>query len=154
MLSRTIQDAYEGIRLLERYKALSARFQAEKPFEEYDSNKALEILQAIDRRFFRGSKEEFFGLNTLEDGFDLRMNLSLKHGVVESVVWGKNLTTNEQFGGPVSRTARLIQSSWHNDNVARIPYPRFSSYDDLEEIAKEILAILHDLKSAVNGARP
>ena len=146
MLSQEVQKKYESIRLFERYKSLSDAFQSENTFEKYDSDKVLQMLQEIEPSFSYDKKEGFFGLKTLEDDFDFRINLSLKYGVVESIIWGKNLITNEQFGGPISRTTKLIQASKNSENIVRIPYPHFTSYEELNQIIKELVALFHDFK--------
>jgi hypothetical protein len=73
----------------------------------------------------------------------------LKYGVVETIIWAKNLKTNEQYGGPLSRIAKLIQSSNDKGSQIKVPYPRFTTYKDLEKIIKELMSIFYDFKSVV-----
>jgi hypothetical protein len=151
MLSKEVLSKYESIRLFERYKSLSDTFQTENTFENYDNDLVLKMFSKIDPNFSYYKKEGFFGLNVLEGDFDFRINLSLKYGVVEPIIWGKNIKTKEQFGGPLSRVTKLIQASKDNENIVKIPYPRFTSYEDLEQIAKELVAIFRDFKLVVKG---
>lgn len=150
MLSQRVLQKYESIQLLERYKALSDIFQSINSLEDYDTDKVLQMLQVIDENFSYYKTEGFFGLKSLENEMDFRINLSLKYGVVESVIWGKNLVTNEQYGGPISRIIKLIQISKNKEGIVRIPYPCFTSYKDLNQIIKELINIFNDFKLVIN----
>lgn len=152
MLSEKVQSKYDSIRLLERYKSLSELFQSENTFEKYDATLVLTMLHSLGYDFNYNENESFFGHKILEDGFDFRINFSLKYGVVETIIWAKNLNTNEQYGGPVSRIVKLIQAKKDKNNHTRIPYPRFSNYDDLEKIVRELMSIFYDFKSVVRHA--
>jgi hypothetical protein len=152
MLTEEVQSKYNSIRLLERYKSLSESFQGENPFEKYDTTLVLKMLHSLGYDFSYNEKESFFSYKILENGFDFRVNLSLKYGVVETIIWAKNLNTSEQYGGPVSRIVKLIQASKDKDNQLKILYPRFSTYEDLEQIVRELMSIFYDFKSVVRGA--
>jgi hypothetical protein len=147
-----MQAIYDSIQLLERYKALSVAFQREKLFEEHNAEVVLGMLNGLGHDFSYNQKESFFGLKILEDEFEFRINISLKFGVVETIIWAKNLNTNQQYGGPISRMTKSIQVT-NGSRQEKIPFPRFSTYADLEEFVRQLMSIFDDFKTAVKGSR-
>ncbi|MBK8746599.1 MAG: hypothetical protein IPM04_01710 [Saprospiraceae bacterium] len=149
MLEEKTLSKYVSINLLERYKSLSEKFNSKEVLEQIDNAQVLERLKEFNSRFTFNQKEGFFGLNEQEGNFDFKFNLSLKYGLVEPVVWGKNVFSEDQYGGALIRVAKLIQVSMGLKTVERIMYPRFNSYDDLTNIIKVLYGIYEDFKEVI-----
>lgn len=151
MLSEEAVAKFNSINLLERFKAISEAFQTDTPLENYSIDKVLELFENLGYGFKYDKKESFFGLKSLEDGYDFRFNLVLKYGIVETIIWAKNIETEEQYGGVFSRLMKLIQKSNGVKEIARIGYPRFSNYEDLEKIVRELMLIYEDFKAVLKS---
>lgn len=151
MLKEKELKNYQKIKMFERYCSLSNNFRTNEPFENFDKNKVLKILKKVNDDFKYYIKEGFFGLNEKQEDFDFKFNLSLKYGIVESIIWGRDNLTNEQFGGAVSRTIKLIQMSIEKENIERIVYPKFKDYEELYNIVQELYRLYTDFKMEITN---
>ena len=140
-------DKYDTI--FDKFKILSDKFKTEMPLEKYDSKEALETLRLFNNNFNFDEKENFYGLKEKIGNFEFRLNLSLRFGIVEIILSAKDHLTNNQYGGPLSRIIRQIQLEKVENEVVKIKYPRFSSYDELREIVNEVFEIYLDFKKLI-----
>lgn len=146
MLSKDIKEKYDTIDLFERFKSLSNAYKTDFPLESYSKDKVLGLFENSSYEFKFDENEAFFTLKSLEDNYEFRFNMVLKYGIVETIFWAKNVKSNEQYGGPLSRLIKLIQKSNDVKDIERIGYPRYSSYDELKKIVIELLEIYEDFK--------
>lgn len=146
MLPLNILSKYEQIKFLERYERLSGMYQDADCFEDFENDEILKIFKNLELDFSYNKKENFFSKREIINDMDFRLNLSLKYGKVEIIMWGKNTQTNEEFGGPLIRVIKLIKMSYDNNDVIRIPYPCFSNYKEFEEIVHEVILLYNDFK--------
>ncbi len=149
MLEEKILNKYIAIDLFTRYKDLSDRYNSKEVLEELDKDLILEYLKELNCRFSFSSKEGFYGLSEQDGDYDFKFNVSLKYGMVEPVIWGKNVCSQEQYGGALIRVTKLIQKSMDVENVERIMYPRYKSVEDLKQIIKELYVLYQDFKTVV-----
>lgn len=149
MLEEKILSKYSSIDLLARYKDLSNKFNSKEVLEELDKEKIIEYLKELNCRFSYSSKENFYGLGEQEGNYDFKFNVSLKYGMVEPIIWGKNVCTEEQYGGALIRVTKLMQISSGVEKVERIMYPRYKTEDDLKQILKELYVLYQDFKSII-----
>lgn len=149
MLTHEQCKIYSTIDLFDRYKSLSSRFNSKDVLEEIEKELVLQILKDINSTFFFNQKEGFFGLSEQEGDINFKLNLSLKFGMVEPIIWAKNKSTEEQFGGALLRVTKLIQLAANSEKVERIMYPRYNSYEDLKRIAEQLYGIYYDFKKIV-----
>ncbi len=149
MLEKKILDKYKAINLLERYKSLSDTFNSKEILEKYDRKQVLTHLKEKNCRFIYNTKEGFFGLKEQEGDYDFIFNISLQYGMVEPIIWGKNVCTNEQFGGVLVRVTKLMQISMGVKKIERIRDPRYASYDDLFRIIEQLFSIYLDFKQVI-----
>ena len=150
MLSNKVLVKFNSIKLLERYENLSKSFQSEKTLENYDKGLVQKRMNDFGYNFSYNKKEDFFGITEKEGDIEFKINISLKFGIVEPIIWAKNIITDEQYGGALIRVTKLIQMSMQEDNICRIPYPRFSTYEDLNLIIKSIMSLYTDFKLVIN----
>ncbi len=149
MLEEKILNKYSSIDLLARYKDLSERYSSKEVLEELDKEKILEDLKEVNCRFSFNAKEGFFGLSEQQGDYNFKFNVSLKYGMVEPIIWGKNICTEEQYGGALIRVTKLIQISMGVEKVERIMYPRYKTIDDLRQILKDLYSLYQDFKSII-----
>lgn len=149
MLEEKILNKYIAIDLFTRYKDLSDRYNSKEVLEELDKDLILEYLKEFNCRFSFSSKEGFYGLSEQNGDYDFKFNVSLKYGMVEPVIWGKNVCSQEQYGGALIRVTKLIQKSLDVEKVERIMYPRYKSVEDLKQIIKELYVLYQDFKTVV-----
>ena len=149
MLLENIRVKFNSINLFERFKAISEAFQTEMPLEDYSTTKVAEVLKRTGYDFQYNNKEGFFSLSSIEHGYNFRLNLILKYGIVEVVMWAENIETKEQYGGVLSRLMKLLQKSNSVQEIVRVRYPRFSDYEELEKIVKGLIPIYIDFKSVI-----
>lgn len=149
MLSKEALEKFNSINLFERFKSISEFYQTDMPFEKHSNEVILKRLKALGYDFKFDKKESFFGLKLIEDDLEFRFNLSVKFGIVETIMWAKNSVSGEEFGGVFSRLMNLIQKSNGSQNIVKIMYPRFSSYEELEEIIKNLMVIFEDFITVV-----
>lgn len=146
MLPEEVVEKFNSINLLERFKVISETFQTDAPLENYSKDSVVQLFEHLDFDFKYDKKGAFFGTKSIESGYDFRFNLVLKYGIVEIIMWAKNIETGEQYGGVFSRLMKSIQKCNGVIEIVKIGYPRFSSYDELEEIVGELMLIYEDFK--------
>ena len=151
MLEEKILNKYASINLLERYKSLSEAFNSKEVIEHIDQDQVMTFLKGLNCRFSYNKKEDFFGMIDQVDDFDFRFNLSIKYGSVEPIIWGKNVCTEEQFGGVLIRVTKLIQISKGMEPVERIKKPRIGNQEDLEKIIVELYKLYEDFKLVLSS---
>lgn len=149
MLDLNIYNKYLAIDLLTRYKSISNTYNSKDVLEAFDKEEFLKFLKKLNCRFSFNPKESFFGLSEQEGNFDFKFNLSLKYGMVEPILWGKNVCTDDQFGGALIRVTKLIQLTSGSNNIEKIMYPRFKSYEDLIKITQELFDLYNDFKRVI-----
>lgn len=147
MIEKKILDKYNNIQLLERYKLLSENYCTNNGYKQKnDFSELNKFISTLNNKFKYNTKESFFGLTEKVENFKFKLTLSLKHGLVETVIWCENICTGNQYGAPISRLVKQIQLSNKIDKIVKIQYPRFSSNEDAKEIIQEVYNIYEDLK--------
>lgn len=154
MITEKARLVYKNISLFDRYKSLSEKFNSENTLENYDRIEVAEIFYNQNCDFKYDKKESFFGLTEEADGFEFKLNVSLKYGVVESILWSKSESSSESYGGPVSRLVKQVQIAEGIKEVERIPYPRFASVSELKDIISEIYSMYKDFKVQIVESHP
>jgi hypothetical protein len=124
-------------------------FKPTENLEDVNPEMVLEILHELDTGFKFYKSESFFGLTQQSDDFVSKCNLSIKYGIVESIFWVKDLKNENQFGGPLSRITKQIQFTDGIENIERIQYPSFNSYEQLNQIVLELYNMFCDFKEVV-----
>lgn len=153
MISNEVNKIYSSIDLFNRYYLLSNNFNSEDSLEDYDSIEIGEIFYKENCDFRFNKKESFFGLTEEFENYTFKLNFSLKYGVVESIIWGKNDESGDQYGGPISRMVKQIQIAEGVEEIEKVNYPRFSSPSDLRLIIKELYSIYEDFKMEIRNIR-
>jgi len=145
MMTKKSVEIFIAIKLFERFKEISLSHQSE-PLSIYSDETIINILKEteIDFKYFK--KENFYGVKLIESNYDIRFNISFKYGIVEPILWAKNMESGEQIGGVFSRLMKMIQKSTNNSQIIKIAYPKFSNYEDLKEIILELSLIFKDFK--------
>ncbi len=149
MLTTKEIKLYNSISFFDRYKSIAEMHQKEASFDLYDVEKIGKSLKNCDFEFKYNRKEQFFSKTQLIGKLEFRVNLSIKYGVIEPIIWCKNHNNNKQLGGAVTRTCRLIQMCHDKSNTTLLPYPRFNTYEELEKILKGLIFLAEDFKSEV-----
>jgi hypothetical protein len=149
MLPKGALEKFSSINLFERFKQISEVHQNENPFENYSDDIVNERFKSFGFDFKYDKKESFFGLHQEEDGYIFKLNLSLKYGIVETIMWAKDTVTGEEYGGVFSRLMKLIQKSNGVQDIKKVLYPRFSNYEELEEVVRKIITIYEDFKAVI-----
>jgi hypothetical protein len=151
MLTKEALEKFNSINLLERFKQISESFQAENLFEDYSNEIIIERFKSLGYDFKYNKKEAFFGLQHEDGKYIFRFNLSLKFGIIETIMWAKNTVSGEEYGGVFSRLMKLIQKFNGAQNIVTVLYPRFSSYEEFEEIVKNLMLIFEDFKTIIKS---
>lgn len=142
------------INILKRYKELSEKYSKKKESITFDEDKFIVFLKYLEPNFNKNKKEKFYGLKEQMDHFEFRFNIDIKFGVVESIIWSKDLNTDNHFGGPLNRIIKQIQKL-NNETPTTIKYPSYSSNECLKEIILVLYHIYEDFKKIIliNGIK-
>ena len=92
------------------------------------------------------SKGQFYKMEDVLNNWNLNLHLSIKYGVVEVILGGKNNDTGLIIGGPASLICESIEYHKGISSDGYIKSPSFGNYEVLSEIFKEVLRIYSDFK--------
>jgi len=149
-MDKFIFEIFENIQFCARYKELSDTTRKSKErFEKVEKQRVLEILNGLGVKAKYVSKGQFFKIEDVVNNWHLNLHLSIKYGVVEVILGGKNNDTNFIFGGPASLIYESIEYQKGIKSDSYIKDPSFGSYIILEEVLKEIVSIYEDMKKEI-----
>ena len=151
MLSDGAAEIFKQIDLLGKYAKLSEKYNVVKTMDIPEKEVLQLLLQKLSPKFKFHSKESFFGLTESDGEYQFKFNLGFKHGLVEPVIWGKNLSTKEQVGGAVAYSTMLIKHHSGAKDINMVPYPRFDNYEDAELICRELYDLYKEFKKALKA---
>ena len=146
-MEQFIFEIFENIQFYNRYKQLSERTRkSDARFEETEKLKILEILknQGADAKYI--SKGQFYKIEDVLNNWHLNLHLSIKYGVVEVILGGKNNNTGLIIGGPASLICESLEHHKGIKSEGYIKSPSFGNYEILTEIFYEVLGMYSDFK--------
>ena len=145
-----IYEIYENIHFYKRYKELSiSTRKSEDRFEKTDKNKVLGILKCLGEDAKYVSKGQFYKIENVVNNWHLNLHLSIKYGVVEVILGGKNDVTGLIIGGPASIICESIECQKGIKSDSYIKKPAFGDYETLTAIFKEVLGVYADFKMEI-----
>lgn len=149
-MEKFIFEIFEKIQFYKRYKALSdSTRKSEERFEKVEKQRVLEILNGLGVKAKYVSKGQFFKIEDIVNNWHFNLHLSVKYGVVEVILGGKNNATGVIIGGPASLICESIEYQKGTKSDGYIKDPSFGSYAILEEVLKEIVALYEDMKKEI-----
>lgn len=150
-MEKFIFEIFENIQFYNRYKELSdSTRKSDVRLEETDKKKVLEILKnlGVDAKYI--SKGQFYKIENTLNNWHLNLHLSIKYGVVEVILGGRNNVTGLIIGGPASLICESIEYQKGISIDGYIKKPSFGNYETLAEIFKVLLGIYSDFKLEIH----
>jgi len=149
-MEKFIFEIFENIQFYNRYKQLSdSTRKNEARFEEIEKQKLLDILQSQGANAKYISKGQFYNIEDFLNNWNLNLHLSIKYGLVEVILGGKNSDTGLIIGGPASLICESIEYHKGIPSDGYIKNPSFGNYEILKEIIREVLEIYSDFKKEI-----
>lgn len=149
MLNVKVEQALIKIDFIERFKALSETYNDERVppnrrLEYFDGELIMDIISELGYLPIFNSKEKFFKIQEEKEGpFTFGVHLDFRYGICE-IIWvvkeGKTLL----LGTPWTIFPREMINPKYI-----IKYPRFETYEDLDEILKIVFLMYEDFKKAL-----
>ena len=140
---------YKNINFFNRYNAFrikSTDIDINETLEKYDIGKVLEIFSELGYEKVKFIKSgTFFKETNKENPFEFYFHVSLKYGVCELILGGKNLEKDIFVGGVYGNIMSDLLS-FESKEEKRFRRPCFTDYNELKEILKESLSIYEDFK--------
>ncbi|MEY9973226.1 hypothetical protein ABH966_003610 [Lysinibacillus sp. RC46] len=143
MLDKDTEHAFAKIKFIERYKSLAARYQfnVSESFENYESNRVINIINELGYEASFNKKEKFFKITEIHDEYKFQFNISLKYGVAE-FIWSVWKNSELKMGGTWGILKEQLDGL-ENDKVRK---PIFRNYEELKEILADAFLIYGDFK--------
>lgn len=143
-LDERLRPIFEEISFIARYRKLSLEnSDTGSKMENYSCDEVIRIAHELGYTLSYNKRENFFKLLERTDGAQTQLNISLKFGLVESILSVTKDDNQYSVGGPFGVITRLLGDS------ERIKYPAFESYDQLRNILKECFSIYEDVKKGL-----
>lgn len=130
--------------LYERYLKLSEEYQFSETFDSYDNNKIKEIYEKSGYRPHYNKKEDFFGIEEILKELKFNLNIKFKYGNVE--IHMISIHSNIGVGHVFSLICKYYEMAKGIEREGYIKDPKFRTYEELEEILKEVFAMYEDFK--------
>lgn len=138
---------FDNIDFYNRYKDLSDRTRKiEERLEKTDKQIVLEILENQNVSAKYVSKDQFYKIEDKIGAWDVNLHMSIKYGVVEVLLGGKNKDSGQIIGGPASLICESIEKKNGLVSNGYVKKPAFANYEVLAEIIEEIISIYGDFK--------
>ncbi|AUS06134.1 hypothetical protein [Pseudotamlana carrageenivorans] len=138
---------FSSINFYERYKSLSNETRKiEERLEKTEKKVVLNTLRELGYESNFVSKGQFYRIADTVSDWDFNLHLSIKYGVVEVILGGKNNSTNLVFGGPASLICESIEYSRGIKSDGLVKKPSFNTYEILKEIFKEVISLYEEMK--------
>ena len=129
----------EKSQFMERYKALYLKYSnRENLLEKYDPKIVKTLIENMGYKVRFYKSETFFRVHVLKEPFKVYYNLSLKYGLVETILAIYDRNGEYQGGGPVAWLKR------NEEGGAYTRDPGFKNYDELEDILRCIFKMIED----------
>lgn len=138
---------YENIDFYHRYNSFRIKYKGIEPtLENYEVDKVLNVFKEIGYEKVRFMKStRFFKIIDKQKPFEFYFHISLKYGICELIMGGKNTDKSIFVGGVYGNIMRDI-IYYKSEEEKRFPLPAFGNYTDLRIILKEALFIYEDFK--------
>lgn len=137
---------YENINFCSRYENLSKKNQFENTFENYSNDEVVRIIEKIGHRAKFIKNGNFFKIEEKAFGIKFYFHINLKYGFTELIIGATNIELDEFIlGGPFGGIFKDIAYVKDGEEKS-VRKPKFSTYEELQEILKEALSIYEDFK--------
>ncbi|CAL2107147.1 conserved hypothetical protein [Tenacibaculum sp. 190524A02b] len=139
---------YNNINFFNRYNSFRIKFKdIDETLENYDVKQVLKIFEELGYSKTTFVKNGvFFKIKEKEKPFEFYFHVSLKYGVCELILGGKNINTDIFVGGVYGNILDDILE-YENKKQQSFPLPCFSNYNELKEILNNSLSIYEDYKT-------
>lgn len=129
----------EKSQLMEKYKALYLKYSDRKNLlENYDPKIVKTLIENMGYKVKFYRSETFFRVHVLKEPFEVIYNISLKYGMVETILAIYDRNGEYQGGGPVAWIKR------NEEGGAYTKDPGFKNYDELKDILSCIFQMIED----------
>jgi len=135
-----IKKTLHEINFIDRYILLIEKYKnVDKPFQNYDNDKVLKLIQDIGFQATYNAKENFFAIKVKRNKILFQLNISLNYALVELILSIFDNGKICKIGGPFDYVIRLISEVDING------IPSFDSYETLNEIFIEVFKLFEDI---------
>ena len=146
-LYKSLLQVFERIRLLEKYDALSKKYQATERMLKYSNVEIIILLRNLGCSSNFVSQENLFRVEGLYKKCRLRLNISLKNGEVGLAIYVLDLKDDELIqGGSFASICKRIERERNQRREGYIPSPTFGNYAELKGILEEGLEIFKEFR--------
>lgn len=129
----------EKSQLMEKNRALYLKYSdRENLLEKYDPKIVKTLIENMGYKVKFYKSETFFRVHVLKEPFEVTYNISLKYGLVESILELYDKNGEYQGGGPVVWLKR------NEKGGAYTKKPGFKNYDELKDILSCIFQMIED----------
>lgn len=136
-----VEDAFNAVDFIIRYKAISDKFILRKGDFAYTIDNILNIAKQLGIPL-KYSESKKFHIREKIDNLDLNWGFSIRFNSFELGFSVKDISLNIFSAAPWGFLSTLLS----NNDFNNIPNPKFSSYDDIENIIDEAYSIHKDFK--------
>lgn len=138
---------YENIDFYNRYNCFREKYKGVEPtLEKYEVDKVLNVFRDIGYENVSFMKSgSFFKVKDKQKSYEFYFHASLKYGICELIIGGKNTNKGIFVGGVYGNIMSEI-TNYKSAEEKRFPLPGFSNYSDLKIILKKSLSLYEDFK--------